>query len=462
MKRALRLLVMAVMALALTAAPEAYARQPKKAKQTQTTKKKTKSAPAPKTSADARRQRKNAEREMAKTAEQIKATEADLSAKLRKVTKLEEGIETSQRTSEHLKLRIDSLTAASREVGDSIAANEANLARLRELYTRAVRSSRRNRREMNSLTFIFSAETFRQAWRRMRYLEEYSKWRARKTEEISAVVAELEKQKESLEDMKTRVSNLRAEAVKQERRLRADRKELETAVGSLKGRQRELNTMLKRQKSTLDRLDAEIERLILKEAEEARRKAEEEARRKAAAEAAAKAANSDKSDKSDKSAKPAKPTQPSGFAPTPEKPVKASGAFAAQKGKLPSPLSHTYVVAQPFGRQKHRSIKTLEIDNPGIDLETAPDAKARAVYPGKVSAVFVQEGLNHVVLVRHGEYLTVYANIRDLNVKKGQELKTGDVIGTVGASDVNPDRGQLHFEIRREREKFDPRAWLKR
>ncbi len=76
--------------------------------------------------------------------------------------------------------------------------------------------------------------------------------------------------------------------------------------------------------------------------------------------------------------------------------------------------------------------------------------------------MFRQDGLGHVVLVRHGEYLTVYANIKSLRVTKGDKLKTGDIIGSVGASDVNPTRGQLHFEIRRERQKFDPMQWLKR
>lgn len=478
MGRLLRILLFAL----LLAAPQAEAAPPRqKARTTKTAKSKktAKKEAAPKTSADAKRRRQQTRQQMERTARELKEAERTLGANLRKVSTLEAEIDRTASTSTLLKTRIDSIVARATTVKDSITAGEAELARLRELYTRAVRSSRRNRREMNSLTFIFSAETFRQAWRRMRYLEQYSKWRERKTAQINDVVARLEGQKEELEQMKVRLTNLRTESLAHERKLRNDRAELQTAVGSLQGKQKELNAMLQRQKSTLDRLDAEIERLILKEAEEQRRREEEAARRRADEEARRKAAEAERKaaeasemarkvlgDDSKKSkTKPAKPAE----TPKPKSDFKpgataenSPGNFAAQKGKLPSPLSHTYVVVQGFGVQKHRSISTLEVNNPGVDLETAASATARAVYPGVVSAVFLQDGLGHVVLVRHGEYLTVYANVRVLSVKKGQKLKTGDVIGTVGASDVNPTRGLLHFEIRREREKFDPRLWLKR
>jgi septal ring factor EnvC (AmiA/AmiB activator) len=140
----------------------------------------------------------------------------------------------------------------------------------------------------------------------------------------------------------------------------------------------------------------------------------------------------------------------------------SAGNFGAQRGRLPSPLSHTHVVARRFGVQRHATLSKIEVDNPGVDLETSLAATARAIYPGVVSAVFVQDGYEHVVLIRHGDYLTVYANIKNLSVKKGDNVRAGTIIGTLGPSDSNPSRGLLHFEIRREREKFDPLLWLKK
>ncbi len=408
---------------------------------------------APKTSADAKKQRRQTEQQIARTAKEIKAAEAEITRNLRKVSRLEGDIERTEATEHRLQERIDSLNLRSRLVKDSITAGENELQRLRELYIRAVRSSRKNRREMTPVTFIFSASTVRQAWRRMGYLEEFSKWRGRKSDEITALIADLEAKRADLEDMKNKVLNLRREAQAQGRKLRNDRASLQTAVGNLQGKQKELNSMLEKQKATLAKLDREIERLIQKEMEEERKRREAEERRKAAE---AKNGGSKESAKTPSDKKPKSDFVPGATA------ANSPGNFAAQKGKLPSPLSHTYAVVQGFGVQKHHSIKTLEVNNPGVDLETAANATARAVYPGVVSAVFVQEGLGHVVLVRHGEYLTVYANIKNLRVGKGSKLKTGDAIGSVGPSDVDPARGQLHFEIRREREKFNPMQWLKR
>lgn len=436
----------------------ASAAPPKKAKaKSQSSKTKAKArqkAPsAPKTSSEAKKQRKQTEQEIARTAKELKAAEAEITKNLRQVGKLENDIERTTEINRQLQERIDSLTAREGELKDSISAGETELKRLRDLYVRAVRSSRKNRREMNPLTFVFSAETVRQAWRRMSYLEEFSHWRARRADEITALVAALETQKAELEDMKAKVINLRRESLARERKLVNDRQALETAVGNLKGKQKQLNTMLERQKNTLAKLDREIERLIQKEIEEERRREAERLEAERRKQAAANSSGSKPSASQQTKSTAAKPKQQQTW---------PDNGFASQRGNLPSPLSAPFTVVQGFGIQHHRSIKTLEVNNPGVDLETASGAQAKAVYSGVVSAVFVQEGLGHVVLVRHGEYLTVYANIKTLKVGKGAQLKAGDVIGTVGQSDADPARGQLHFEIRREREKFNPMQWLKR
>ena len=450
-------LAAALAPLPVVAAPappqKAKAKSASKSKPKAVKTKATKSqAAAPKNSAEAKQQRRRTEQQIARTAKEIKDAEAEITRNLRRVTKLESDIERTAAGELVLRQRIDSLNVRGRLLKDSIAAGEAELDRLRALFVSAVRSSRRNRREMSPLVFVFSASTVRQAWRRMGYLEEFSRWRGRKTEEITGIIAGLEAQRAELEEMKNKVVNLRREIQAQQRKLRTDRESLQSAVGSLQGKQKELNAMLERQKATLAKLDREIERLIQKEIEEERKRREAEERRRAA----------EQKKDGGKKAAPAPAQQPkSDFVPGATAP-NSPGNFAAQKGQLPSPLSHTYAVVQGFGVQQHRSIKTLEVNNPGVDLETAAGANARAVYPGVVSAVFVQEGLGHVVLVRHGEYLTVYANIKTLRVGKGAKLNAGDVIGTVGPSDVDPSRGQLHFEIRHEREKYNPMQWLKR
>ena len=101
------------------------------------------------------------------------------------------------------------------------------------------------------------------------------------------------------------------------------------------------------------------------------------------------------------------------------------------------------------------------MQNNGIDFETEPGASARAVHEGTVSMIIVMEGYHNVVLVRHGEYLTVYAGLSDLAVRKGQHLNAGDRIGTVFVDSSDDNRTRLHFEVRHEKEKLDPAQWLR-
>lgn len=430
----------------------------------------------PRSSSDVQSQRRKTEQQLKQTSQKLTMTEAEIKQRLGRINTLEQKIQRSEANSAVLQKRLDSLAQRTARVQDSIKVNEAELGRLRQLYIQAVRSSRRNRREMNTLTFLFSSDNFRQAYRRMRYLEQYSGWRRRKTEQIGDVVARLKSQKASLSEMASHTASLRSQEVAEQRHLKTSRDSVNSVVKSLEGQKKKLNAMLQEQQRTIRKLDDEIQRLIAKEAEEQRKREEAEARRRAeeakkkaeeakrkAQQAGERTTTATPADKKKPAAEPAKPkpVEPE-FKPADQSISDATGEFAARKGKLPSPLSHTYVVARPFGVQPHKNHTHVEVNNPGLDLETALGATARAVHPGFVSAVFVQEGFGHVILVRHGSYLTVYANVQTINVKKGDKLKAGDIIGTVAPSEFNPSRGMLHFEIRREREKFDPQQWLKR
>ena len=396
------------------------------------------------TSADVRRQRQKTEQALAKTSGELTAAETELSRKVAAMTQLQVKIDAASARVRHLQARIDSIETETRAVVDSIGSKEKELATLRGLYAQAVRAARRNRRQMNSMTFLFSATNFKQAYRRMRYVEEYSAWRGRK--------------KGRLQVMQSQSAALKSSAEHERRSLKQAHDSVSAMAVSLKGETRRLNTLLKKQESTLRSLDDEITRLIAAEEAERRRKGEAERRRREAEETARRKSEQKQASAGGKktSAKPVAESRPT--APISSQP---GGGFASQKGRLPSPLSHTHVVSRKFGVQRHPVLSKVEINNPGVDLETASGATARAVYPGEVSAVFKQGGYDHVVLVRHGDYLTVYANIKALSVKKGDKVKAGTVIGTLGASDVNPSRGMLHFEIRKEKAKFDPLQWLR-
>lgn len=408
------------------------------------------------TSSDARRQRQQTEQQLADTHRKLTETEANLSRRVQTLNRLQMRMDEIGGKLRHLQQRIDSVGRAEKAIADSIAVSERELSTLRDSYKKAVRSSRRYRRELNTINFLFSADNFSQAYRRMRYMEEYSRWRERKTERIREVMETLNEQKSELAELHTRISALKASATREQISLRQSRDSAQTVVTSLKGESKRLNALMKRQQSQLKSLDDELTELIAKEEAE-RRAAEEAARKKAEAEAKAKEEKPTAKQTVKAAAEPEKP------APKPvERPTAPQGDFAAQKGKLPSPLSHTFTVVSAFGPHPHPVLPKVQVDNPGIDVETAIDARARAVYPGVVSAVFMQNGYGHVVLLRHGDYLTVYANIETLGVRKGDKVKAGDALGTVAPSESNPKRGLLHFEIRKEKTKLDPMTWLRK
>ncbi|MDY3858506.1 MAG: peptidoglycan DD-metalloendopeptidase family protein, partial [Muribaculaceae bacterium] len=136
--------------------------------------------------------------------------------------------------------------------------------------------------------------------------------------------------------------------------------------------------------------------------------------------------------------------------------------FAESKGLLPMPVIGRYTIVKRFGRQQHPTLKHVETNNAGIDMQTAPGASVRSVYDGEVSAIFKPDGYNTVVVIRHGNYLTVYANLGIINVKTGQKVKGGQTIGQVFSDPDDSGRSVLHFEIRNGRSKENPELWLKR
>ena len=114
-----------------------------------------------------------------------------------------------------------------------------------------------------------------------------------------------------------------------------------------------------------------------------------------------------------------------------------------------------------FGRQPHPELKHVETDNSGIDIEAPRGTSARAIFDGTVSAIFKQPGFNTIVMIRHGEYISIYAGLGTLSVKNGQKVTSGQAIGTIFTDPDNDNRSILHFEIRKERQKLNPTLWVR-
>lgn len=137
-----------------------------------------------------------------------------------------------------------------------------------------------------------------------------------------------------------------------------------------------------------------------------------------------------------------------------------SGSFAQNKGRLPGPVRGSYRIISDFGVHQHSELKRVQVNNGGIDIAVAAGADATAVFDGVVSSVFVIPGYNTAVMVRHGNYITVYANLSRVYVSAGTRVKTGQSLGRA-YTDPATNQTTIHFEIWKERSKQNPRSWLR-
>ncbi len=380
--------------------------------------------------------------------------------------------------------QIDSIDSAMKHINDSIVTLDGKLNALRDSYARSVTRIRNSQQgSMDKLAFIFSAESFTQAYRRFRYLGEFSKWRKRRNDEIKAVQARLEKQRDEL----TRLQGVKSGMLTRMNVARNDleKKQNETSalVAKLKKEGASLKKVLRQKEAQARALDNELDRLI---AEEKRRQAEEEKRRQAEEKrkeqerllAEENARKKQQQKEQEAKAAPAKAEQPERKAVAQPKPAstaakpatnyamaetsrKLTGSFESNKGRLLFPVNGKYKIVRPFGRHKHPDLPHVTTDNGGIDIEVPAGGTARAVFDGTVSEVFRLPGYNTIVMVRHGKYLTIYANLSNISVKKGDALKQGQTIGTIYSDPDDGNRSILHFELRQEKQKLNPTAWVR-
>ena len=136
-----------------------------------------------------------------------------------------------------------------------------------------------------------------------------------------------------------------------------------------------------------------------------------------------------------------------------------SGNFEKNRGLLPPPITGPYLVVSHYGAYEVTGLKHVKLDNKGIDIKGQKGAQARAIFDGEVSAIFQYNGMANV-LVRHGNYISVYCNLSSANVKRGQHVKTKDILGKVCTD--SSGNTILHFQLRKETVKLNPELWLGR
>lgn len=463
-----RYIAVVLTALMLAAIP-AEAQTRKKTSRTPTTTRQ-------RTMESVKKDKTSTERKISETSTRIQTNAQELNRQLNKLNSLNADIEATRSHAEGLRQHIDSLGTAITVTADSIRILGDELESMRRAYVKALKELQPHAGAANDLSFIFSAETFAEAYSRIRYLRQFSAWRERKAQNIRDAVERISDRRAHLTSLRHSQDIAYRKAEETQQTLSKQQAQSEQMVNQLRKEDTALRRSLNEQKKKAAALDRELDRLIA--AEQARIAREEEAARRRAEKAKEKtknqpavAASKPTPDKeADASSTPANDS-PSAKAvasanattqTAAETDIAAlSGSFAANKGRLLFPVAGKYKIVRRFGRQPHPTLPHVETDNSGIDIEVGSGSDARAVFAGSVSAIFKQDGFNSIVMIRHGRYITIYAGLASVSVKPGDVVKAGQNLGKIYSDPEDGNRTILHFEIRNERQKLNPSQWVR-
>ncbi len=343
-----------------------------------------------------------------------------------------------------------------------------NLTKLKKEYARMIVFAQRNQDAYSSLMFIFASENFTQAYSRLKYMQQYSDFRKKQALEIINTQTDLLAHLTELKDQKNEKNALLGNEQVEKKQLSSEKSEQEQVLTELQKKEKQLKAELEKKKDDAIQLQLSIKRLI---EEEIRRKAEEAAKADAQKALAAKK-KKEENKKKQKSGKlpPEKPeaaVATENKVPKKEDPsvpelsdeaVALSSDFSNNRGKLPWPVQKG-VICETYGEHEHPAIKGFMMFNNGLEICANKGTQARAVFDGEVTSIAVSPTGGKLVIIRHGEYLTVYCNLGEIVVKTGQKVSAKQTIGTVMYNE-DDDKTSMNIQIWKGQKTMDPSGWL--
>lgn len=397
------------------------------------------------------RQRKAAMEEVQKTSKELNKVSRDKSKKQQEANLLKKKVVQRKKVINLLDAEIKELNGDI----DSLQKQETHLKSEEELrkeaYARSVVALQQRRSITDPMLFVLSSQAFDQAVRRMRFVSQYALAHQEASAKLKETRVALEQTRISIEANRNSKSSLLVQREKECNLLQQEQKQRLTEVQQLQGKEKDLKARQRKQQQQVAALNKKIEQQIAFEIAEAERKAREERERRER-EAAARGEKLPATEER-------KAVTKGGYPMTAEE-RKLGGSFAQNRGNLPAPVNNNYRIIGHFGVQQHNQLSKVQTNNNGIDLEVPNGTSARAVFEGVVTSVFVIEGDKVAVIVRHGNYLTVYSNITNVVVKKGQRVKAHQPLGRV-AVDSFSNKAVLNFQVWHERTKQNPSSWIR-
>lgn len=328
---------------------------------------------------------------------------------------------------------------------------QSDLAKLKQQYIDLIRYAYRHRNSYHRLLFVFASESFNQAYIRVKYLKQFADYRKKQALRIRQKQTSLNSKITELTGHKNEKQQVIGQQKQEKQNYLSDKNKQQDALSKLKTEEQKLRSELNEHERDKEKLAQEINRAI-----------KEEMRKQQEAERRAKAPKNNTKSPSSNGSKTGKSVHYDINTPDIEP---ESAEFEKNRGRLPWPVEKGEITSS-FGRNAHPTLAGIYTNNNGIDIGTSKGSAVRCVFNGKVSSVFVIPNAGKCVVISHGAYRTVYANLAEVNVSKGQEIKTKQQIGSLLPDENNGSLSQAHFEIWKitesDMEKQNPALWLYR
>lgn len=381
---------------------------------------------------EAQKSKAQLQKEKQQNLEKIKETEKILAEtgaqkqnSLGELVALNERIQQQEALIKSIQSEVSLLDYDISENNQILEALENDLNKLKEEYEAMLFAAQKASGKIDKLTFLFSARSFDQLQMRLKYMEQYGQARQDQAAVIEKVQGILQEQIRVTELKRDEKNSLLRDELKESKQLADLKQKQRTLVRTLEKQEKQLRKDLDATRKAVAELDAMIAKIIKEELERAAREAREREKRN----------NREATDAA----------------------IALSASFEENKNKFPWPV--TGFVSQKFGRQQHPVLKGIVIQNDGVNIQTKQGEGVRSIFNGEVSRVAFTPGMGNTVIVKHGDYFTVYTGLKDISVKQGQRVTTNQELGKVLSN--GEGISELRFQIRKNFDALDPQEWLR-
>lgn len=396
----------------------------------------------------------------------LNANKKNVEERLNQIEQLNEDIRQRNALIDSQNIELNYLVARIDQMNDEILGMEMDYNVSKRKYVELIYHAYEKNSVYDRLLFLFSANSIQESYLRFQYIREFAKMRRRQAADIKDTREDLVAKRRELQTAKKRTEVLLSERETEMQKIVKEKQEQKALVNSLRKEEKELRQKLKEQQVAAERLNQRIQKLIAEEAEKAA-KAKREAAKKAKPATPSKgqttASNALKKPASSTTAKPNAAPQPKNT--TQQQKVESAADnetlfFEKQKGRIHWPVQRGRITGH-YGLQPHPVLSNLTVNNKGVYITSPAGIEALAVSKGKVTNIFSVPGSNNAVVVRHGNYLTVYANLTSIFVSVGQSVNQGDKLGRIYTDPDNNTKSQLFFQIYKEKIIQNPELWLR-